>query len=685
MTKPISALTRLHLAVAATALLSGPALAQNSTQLPTIEITGVPTSQEAVYQSPTASTVVSAGEIDLFGLGYIDNVLRAQTGVFTRDSTSNAGIAVNIRGFEGSGRVNMMIDGVRQNFRFTGHEAQGFLFIDPQLLAGVDIQRGAVAGVGGSGALAGTANFRTLGVEDILLPGRNFGALNSLTWGSNGVGLMNMIAGAARLGSNVAIAGAFAFRDSNAYRNGNDQIVPFAGAQDLQSGLFKIDLAPTENSTLKLGYVAYDNNYVANSFNQDVRSDTFTAKYRWKPLNDLIDYRLNLNASTVRMHYRNHFSGVPNASDGRTITDRGLGFDTSNTSRFTLGAIAVAMQNGVEFFHDDFKSYLGGVNPSATQYVGGVFNQTKFSYGIFELTTALRYDFYNLRGAGDVTLAGPFLPAGPYSVDESGDRLNPKITLAAQVLPWLQPFVTYAESMRAPTTFEMMVGGNHPGVGTGSYVPNPFLKPEMQEGFEIGANIVRNDLFAKGDAFRAKVMYYNQDVSNYITACGNGPSVFMSTIIWFCNVPGTSDVNGIELQASYDAGFAFAGITYTQTNLKLPMQTPGFGASQYPPKHNTVVTLGIRTFEQRLTTGIRAYFVSDTIEAGFTGPSTRPGYELLDLFVEYKIRPTWTVSATVTNLTDEAYTPALQTPQTGTFVGPLGRGRTVLLNTRTQF
>ena len=64
-------------------------------------------------------------------------------GTSTRENPQNPGVAVNIRGFEGSGRVNMMIDGVRQNFRFTAHEAKGFAYVDPALLAGVDIMRGA--------------------------------------------------------------------------------------------------------------------------------------------------------------------------------------------------------------------------------------------------------------------------------------------------------------------------------------------------------------------------------------------------------------------------------------------------------------------------------------------------------------------------------------------------------------
>ncbi|NJO24012.1 MAG: TonB-dependent receptor plug domain-containing protein, partial [Sphingomonadales bacterium] len=123
---------------------------------------------EAVYTTPAAVSYAGKSEVGTFGQLDTGDVLRSMPGTFTRENPQNPGVAVNIRGLEGSGRVNMMIDGVRQNFRFTGHEAQGFAYVDPALLAGVDIARGAVSTVGGAGALVGTANLRTLDVDDIV-------------------------------------------------------------------------------------------------------------------------------------------------------------------------------------------------------------------------------------------------------------------------------------------------------------------------------------------------------------------------------------------------------------------------------------------------------------------------------------------------------------------------------------
>src|SRR3569833_391544 len=111
------------------------------------------------YRKTAAVSVVSKDDSGQFGGQNIDNVLRTQPGVFTRDNMQNTGVAVNIRGLEGSGRVTMMVDGARQGFRFTTHEALGFTYVDPALLAGIDVERGAAGGAAGSGSFVGSVFF----------------------------------------------------------------------------------------------------------------------------------------------------------------------------------------------------------------------------------------------------------------------------------------------------------------------------------------------------------------------------------------------------------------------------------------------------------------------------------------------------------------------------------------------
>src|SRR5688500_1973588 len=70
------------------------------------------------YSEPAARSTIGRDAIDLFGGQNLDDALRSTAGTFSRDNPQNPGVAVNLRGLEGSGRVNMMIDGVRQGFRF---------------------------------------------------------------------------------------------------------------------------------------------------------------------------------------------------------------------------------------------------------------------------------------------------------------------------------------------------------------------------------------------------------------------------------------------------------------------------------------------------------------------------------------------------------------------------------------
>ena len=654
--------------------------------------------QDAPYNTPAAVSTATKSDLDTFGQINTGDVLRSMPGTYTRESPNNPGIAVNIRGLEGSGRVNMMIDGVRQNFRFTTHEAQGLLYVDPALLAGIDIQRGAVSTTGGAGALAGSANFRTLGIDDMIKPGNSAGVITTTTWGSNNQGFAEMIGGAVRSGG-IAFGGAISHREPNDYKNGDGIKMPFS-SQDILSGLVKAEIGQSANNRLTLGGVFYDNRFFSQAVEQTIDSKVFTAKYHYAPTdNPLIDFRLNASQSEIEMQYLR--AVAPMGSAGRVIKDHGLGFDVSNISRFRFGDVKVRAEYGGEYFTDDVdaKNTItpasgGGVNPGGESAIGGVFSQTTYSYGIFDLITGMRYDFFQLDGTFNAKAGNPSgVPPGNYVLDRSEGRFNPKVTLAAQVTPWLQPYITYAESFRAPTIQETMLGGSHPGGGT-SFGPNPFLDPEIQKGWEVGANIKVNGLIVAGDSFRFKATYFNNDIENYIIGVqlpnpNPGPPLGV-----YRNVAGTSNLQGVELQGAYDAGYVFGLLSYTYTDSDLATQTNGLGAQSYLPDHILVVTGGLRFLEQKLTVGARGTFTSEAfiglVNATNPADPFSPGYNLLDLFGSYKFDNGLEIGANVNNVFDVGYTAALTSPPVTSCTPPgitcnTGMGRTFLLTARTQF
>src|SRR5690606_22861187 len=136
--------------------------------------------------------------------------------------------------------------------------------------------------------------------------------------------------------------------------------------------------------------------------------------------------------------------------------------------------------------------------------VGGGFLQWQAEYSIFEAVAALRYDTYELDGE---------------TADASGDRVSPKVTLAATPITGLQFYGTYAEGYRAPSLSETIVDGLHPATfptiaGSSDFriLPNPNLRPEVGKTFEVGVNVSYDDVLTAGDRFRAKVNVFRNDV-----------------------------------------------------------------------------------------------------------------------------------------------------------------------------
>lgn len=127
---------------------------------------------------------ISREEIERIPVNHAAEILQDSPSVNTITSFTRPTIAMNIRGVQDFGRVNMSIDGMRQNFVRMGHsERSGEMVIDPNLLAGVDIVKGPGSGLGGAGTVGGQANFRTLNATDILLPNRKIGGLLNATTG----------------------------------------------------------------------------------------------------------------------------------------------------------------------------------------------------------------------------------------------------------------------------------------------------------------------------------------------------------------------------------------------------------------------------------------------------------------------------------------------------------------------
>lgn len=680
--------------------------ADSATQLKTITVSGGQNGPfvqgDGVYRTPAPVSSVSGAALqERFG-GNPQTALRSTPGVFTRQQSNQPGIEVNIRGMSGFGRVNAMIDGVPQTFRnVAGHASSGgsMLYVQPELLGGIDVSKGAVSGADGMGTLSGAANFRTLDFDDIVLPGRDVGVLTRWKAGTNGFRGSGMLAGAARANlnddksSNVSILGAFARTSFGTFKNGDGVYVDKGrdATNRPGGGLLKFEIAPSSEHNLKLGARWYENRFTYANYEQGLKNASYTANYAYTPDdNDWIDLKVNAYYNRTNMDY----AATGGSYRGRKTDNRGYGFDVSNTSRTMLSDdVQLKLFYGGSFGNDEYQinAYRGG-NPPGTLQKSSGFTDATLSWNMFTLTGGLRYDHWNVEGyqppyaagTGDCPAGGP--TCGNKDIERSSGKWLPKVSLTAQPYDGLELYATYAHTFRPPTVQEMFFSGVPFGTGLGSGVANNLnLEPEYSKGWDIGVNFTENGLLRSDDKFRLKTGFFHNSIENFVVndfvnVPNRGP-----TAMWI-NRPGITKMYGWEVEGSYDLGFFYTNVSYTNAKTDQPIGEGMGDAFMLPDQYGTL-DAGIRLLDEKLTLGAQARYFGKSSYAG-TGIDygqrlALPSYMLYDLYGSYKLKENAELFFSVENVANKNYRVAVS--------GPLGedeysgKGRSFIFGASAKF
>ena len=630
---------------------------------------------ENVWDSLSATSAVRQDQIDQIQPRRIEDLLVGIPGIWFQQRSDSPETSVSIRGLQNFGRVAVTIDGARQNFQRTGHGADGTFLIDPELLAGVDVVRGPVANIYGSGAIGGVVSFRTKDVDDILRPGEKWGGQLHTMLSSNPGNPLGSGFAAARLGPNAeAIVGGSA-RDNRDYRDGNGDRV-FNTGYDLNSGLAKITVRPAEGHQVKFTGITQNTQFDTGQgagesiFGTKIQNDIVAARWTYaRPDDRVFDFDGNVYWTRTATE-QTKIAGTPppvgigNIGDKRNFTIDTAGADLNNTSRFDIGAVRNALTFGVDGFQDqvDTKGFGVVFTPSGERTVGGGFAQWKANYSTWlEVIGALRYDRYKLSGGG---------------VETDGDRVSPKITVGITPIRGFTPYVTYAEGYRAPAVTETLVSGIHPVIfAPFEFIPNPFLRPEVGKNAEAGANFKYNGVLSAGDQFRAKIAVFQNNVDDYIdqVVVPDG-SVGQGGVP--CNNPGALPIciqyqniakarlEGVELEAVYDAGGWFAQLA--ASHIRGENVDNGQPLGTVPPD-KVALTYGMRFLDRKLTTAVRwigvaAKKAGDIPDADGDGvPDFTPvgGYGIVNLYASYEASRDVLLTFGVDNLFDKQYVPYL--------------------------
>lgn len=127
--------------------------------------------QQSAIDTLAPVSVITLNNIQTISAKRLSDIFYNVPGVSFQERGDSPESSINIRGLQDFGRVAVVVDGARQNYQRTGHNANGGFFLEPELLGGVEIVRGPTANVYGSGAIGCVVAFRTKDVDDILKPG----------------------------------------------------------------------------------------------------------------------------------------------------------------------------------------------------------------------------------------------------------------------------------------------------------------------------------------------------------------------------------------------------------------------------------------------------------------------------------------------------------------------------------
>ena len=379
-----------------------------------------------VYEAPESVSVVSREAIDNAAARDTRDLLNSVSGVYSGEGQGSfPTVSPNIRGLQDSGRVVVSIDGARQNLQEGGRYGSsglsnfGMAFVDSAFIRAVEVDKDPDASAGNAGSLGGSVDFQTVGADDIILPGKEWGVELDGTRGTNAYKFQGSAIAAARINDSVSVLGGISRLRLGEFepgtRGAGGGTYNSLKSRDAWSSLAKLegDFGDIETS---LSWMHQQNDYAygisqgTNSF--DARVDSVTAKFDWNPENALIDFggRFWLNNSEVT-ETRSR-PGTPETSIDKKLTS--FGGVLENTSEVEMQAGLLTLNYGVEAFRDDsdksvssttvaeeprYASRYGTFTPPGQRDVASVFANGKWEpTDWLTVSGGLRYDWYRLTG-----------------------------------------------------------------------------------------------------------------------------------------------------------------------------------------------------------------------------------------------------------------------------------------------
>lgn len=333
--------------------------------------------------------------------------------------------------------------------------------------------------------------------------------------------------------------------------------------------------------------------------------------------------------------------------DGDRISHRlGFGFEyRERRSEEFRDGLSTSLETG-----EQTNDLLGEVFPlrdfpiSTTRETGAYLEDT-MSFGDWTLIAALRADRSELSPTQDSMYLEDYPFAELVSVTESD--LSPKLGVIYKVTPDIDVYLQYSHGFRAPPYADANIGLELPLFNVRA-IPNPDLKSESSDGFDLG-------LRWQGENSQARLSIFHTRYEDFIESKVRlGPDPVSGRILFQSQNLRDTRIEGAEAGWSIRRGaYRFDGSAFYARGVN--KATNEALNSVGPPQ--AVLGLSWYSRDERRQLRLRGVLTDDWSDRDeSSGELFKPaGHSVFDLYYTHKLGQRTTVRAGLHNLTDRTY------------------------------
>jgi len=649
---------------------------------------------------PASVEVIDRAEIESQQIHDIRDAVRDLPNVSVKRAPARFGLAAgntgrdgnagfNIRGLDGN-RVLLLTDGIRtpRSYVFSAN-AFGRDYFDIGLIERIEIIKGPASALYGSDGLAGLVNFITREPASFLRDGKTFGGSASIGYSGDDDGWHSGVTLAGKASDTVQwLISATANRTHELENMGDnrspnvDRTAPNPERGKSQSVLGKLILTPNadQKHTFTFEHVDKSARYDLLSgvskpplastsvIGLDAKTDLKRDRLTW-------DGRLRVNSAIADnllavVSYQKASSREYIVEDRFTAADRvrdvtydentwQLGLQADKTLPMGSGWTQ-RITYGIDHTLTKVENLQTGQVPPAgesfplkrfpdtREKTTAFYVQDEFIHDRWSITPGVRFDRFSL----DADQVG----FNAQAVSLSDSAVSPKLGVLFRATPQWSVYGNYAGGFKAPNAFQ--VNNFFENVVSGyKTIPNPNLKPEKSQNFEIGVRgrtgILRFDAAAFTGEY--KDLIENDRQVGGVFGSRTNPAVFQSVNIGRARISGfeikgeldwTTDGNGFSLPFAYGQARGRDRTNNRPLN-SIDPQKLSVGLKYQAPTWNLRLDAVHHAAKKRgdvdpaeVTTGTQ-----------FLTPSTTT----FDLSAQWRIRKDLRLNVAVVNLTDKKY------------------------------